>query len=98
MARCRDHGQEGVVPHQRRCPPRGMRLAATRQRRRAPVRAQRYCGCAATMNWKGVHILTLASAVVKPAADGQPSEDSATCARDTDPQEAGVLDRTRWVS
>jgi len=29
------------------------------------------------------------------AVDGQPPEDSATGARDTDPQEAGVLDRTR---
>src|SRR5262249_34162898 len=45
--------------------------------------------------WMGIHVLTLASAVVKPAADGQLPEDSATCARDADPQEAGVLETTR---
>jgi len=43
----------------------------------------------------GIHVLTLAFAVVKPAADGQLPEDSATCARDADPQEAGVLETIR---
>ena len=46
----------------------------------------------------GVHVLTLASAAVKPTADGQLPEDSATCAWDADPQEAGVLERMRRVS
>jgi hypothetical protein len=46
----------------------------------------------------GVHVLTLASVVVKHATDGQLPEDSATCERDADPQEAGVRDRTRRVS
>ena len=40
----------------------------------------------------GVHVLTLTSVVVKHTTVGQPSEDSATCARDADPQEAGLLD------
>jgi hypothetical protein len=40
----------------------------------------------------GIHVLTLALAVVKPAVDGQPPEDSTTGERDTDLQEAGVLD------
>jgi hypothetical protein len=46
----------------------------------------------------GIHVLTLAFVVVKHAADGQPPEDSATGERDADPQEAGVLDRTRRAS
>ena len=46
----------------------------------------------------GVHVLTLALAVVKPIADGQLPEDSVTCAWDADLQEAGMLDRTRRVS
>jgi hypothetical protein len=46
----------------------------------------------------GVHVLTLALAVVKPAVDGQLPEDSVTCAWDADLQEAGMLDRTRRVS
>ena len=46
----------------------------------------------------GVHVLTLALAVVKLTADGQPPEDSVTCAWDADLQEAGMLDRTRRVS
>lgn len=46
----------------------------------------------------GVHVLTLASTVVKPTADGQLPEDSATCAWDADPQEAGVLETMRRVS
>jgi hypothetical protein len=46
----------------------------------------------------GVHVLTLALAVVKPTADGQLPEDSVTCAQDADLQEAGMLDRTRRVS
>ncbi|MEL7510421.1 MAG: hypothetical protein AAFN42_24075 [Cyanobacteria bacterium J06554_1] len=40
----------------------------------------------------GVHVLTLASVVVKHIAVGQPSEDSVTCEWDTDLQEAGMLD------
>lgn len=40
----------------------------------------------------GVHVLTLASVVVKHVTVGQPPEDSATCEQDTDLQEAGVLD------
>ena len=40
----------------------------------------------------GVHVLTLTSVAVKHTTVGQPSEDSATCARDADLQEAGVLD------
>jgi hypothetical protein len=40
----------------------------------------------------GVHVLTLALTMVKHIVDGQLSENSATCERDTDPQEAGVLD------
>jgi hypothetical protein len=40
----------------------------------------------------GVHVLTLALVMVKHIAEGQLSENSATCERDTDPQEAGVLD------
>jgi len=43
----------------------------------------------------GIHVLTLAFAVVKPTADGQLPEDSATCARDADPQEAGVWEMIR---
>ncbi len=50
------------------------------------------------MNWLGVHVLTPALATIKLVADGQPSEDSATCAWDTDPQQAGVLDTTKRVS
>jgi hypothetical protein len=46
----------------------------------------------------GVPVLTLTSAVVKHTAEGQLSEDSATCERDADPQEAGVLDKIRRVS
>jgi hypothetical protein len=46
----------------------------------------------------GNHVLTLASVVVKHAAGGKPSEDSATGERDADPQEAGVLDWTRRAS
>ena len=46
----------------------------------------------------GVHVLTLASAMVKPTVDGQLPEDSVTRARDADLQEAGMLDRTRRVS
>jgi hypothetical protein len=46
----------------------------------------------------GVHVLTLASAVVKPVADGQLPEDSVTRAWDADLQEAGMLDRIRRVS
>ena len=46
----------------------------------------------------GIHVLTLACAMVKRMVDGQLPEDSATCARDADPQEAGVLDRIRRVS
>ena len=45
----------------------------------------------------GVHVLTLAFAAVKHVAEGQLPEDSATCAWDADPQEAGVLERTRRV-
>ncbi len=44
------------------------------------------------MNWLGVYVLTPASVAIKLASDGQPSEDSATCERDANPQEAGVLD------
>jgi hypothetical protein len=40
----------------------------------------------------GAYVLTLVSMVVKPTIEGQPPEDSATCAWDTDLQEAGVLD------
>ena len=43
----------------------------------------------------GIHVLTLASTMVRHIADGQLPEDSATCARDADPQEAGVLEVTR---
>jgi hypothetical protein len=46
----------------------------------------------------GVHVLTLASAAVKHAVEGQLPEDSATCAQDADLQEAGVLDWTRRAS
>lgn len=46
----------------------------------------------------GIHVLTLVCAVVKHTADGQLPEDSATCAWDADPQEAGVLERPRRVS
>ena len=46
----------------------------------------------------GTHVLTLASVGVKHTTDGQPPEDSATGERDADPQEAGVLDRTRRAS
>lgn len=46
----------------------------------------------------GIHVLTLACAVVKHTADGQLPDDSATCEWDADPQEAGVLERTRRVS
>ena len=46
----------------------------------------------------GVHVLTLALAVVKPIADGQLPEDSVTRAWDADLQQAGMLDRTRRVS
>ena len=46
----------------------------------------------------GVHVLTLALAVVKPAVDGQLPEDSVSCAQDADLQEAGMLDRIRRVS
>ena len=46
----------------------------------------------------GIHVLTLACTVVKHTGYGQLPEDSATCARDADPQEAGVLERTRRVS
>lgn len=38
------------------------------------------------MNWLGVHVLTPASVAIKLVADGQLSEDSATCAWDADPQ------------
>jgi len=50
------------------------------------------------MRLVGVHILTLALAVVKHTADGQLPEDSMTCAWDADLQKAGMLDRTRRVS
>jgi hypothetical protein len=46
----------------------------------------------------GVHVLTLASAAVKHAVDGQLPENNATCERDADPQEAGVWDKTRRAS
>jgi hypothetical protein len=46
----------------------------------------------------GIHVLTLAFAVVKHMVDGQPPEDSATRERDADPQEASVWERTRRVS
>ena len=46
----------------------------------------------------GIHVLTLACPVVKPMGPGQLPDDSATCAWDADPQEAGVLERTRRVS
>ena len=46
----------------------------------------------------GVHVLTLALAVIKLTADGQLPEDSVTCAWDADLQEAGMLDRIRRVS
>jgi len=46
----------------------------------------------------GIHVLTLACTVVKPMVHGQLPDDSATCAWDADPQEAGVLERTRRVS
>ena len=46
----------------------------------------------------GIHVLTLACPVVKPRGHGQLPDDSATCAWDADPQEAGVLERTRRVS
>ena len=46
----------------------------------------------------GVHVLTLALAVVKPIADGQLPEDSVTRAWDADLHQAGMLDRTRRVS
>lgn len=50
------------------------------------------------MNWCGVHVITSALAAIKLVADGQPPEDSVTCARDADPQEAGMLDTTKRVS
>jgi hypothetical protein len=40
----------------------------------------------------GVHVLTLALTMVKHIVNGQLSENSTTCERDADPQEAGVLD------
>jgi hypothetical protein len=40
----------------------------------------------------GVHVLTLALAMVKHIVNGQLSENSATCERDADSQEAGALD------
>ena len=43
----------------------------------------------------GIHVLTLACPVVKPMGHGQLPDDSATCAWDADPQEAGVLESTR---
>lgn len=46
----------------------------------------------------GVHVLTLVSAAVKHAVDGQLPEDNATCERDADLQEAGVLDWTKRAS
>jgi hypothetical protein len=46
----------------------------------------------------GVHVLTLASAMVKHTVEGQLSEDNATCEWDADSPEAGVLDKTRRVS
>jgi hypothetical protein len=46
----------------------------------------------------GVHVLTLALAMIKHIVNGQLSENSATCERDADPQEAGVLDKIRRVN
>ena len=46
----------------------------------------------------GIHILTLAFIAVKHTMNGQPPEDSATGEWDVDPQEAGVLERTRRAS
>ena len=46
----------------------------------------------------GIDVLTLARTVIKRMVCGQLPEDSATCARDADPQKAGVLDRTSRVS
>jgi hypothetical protein len=46
----------------------------------------------------GTHILTLAPRVTKLLRGGQLPEDSASRARDADPQEANVLDETRRVS
>ena len=46
----------------------------------------------------GAHVLTVARSAAKPADCGELSQDSASCARDTDPQDADVLDRIRRVS
>jgi hypothetical protein len=46
----------------------------------------------------GLHILTLAQSAVKPAGCGQLPEDSASRARDADPQEADVLEQMGRVS
>ena len=46
----------------------------------------------------GIHVLTLAFVVVRHTTDGELPEDSATGERDTDLQEAGVLDRIRRAS
>jgi len=46
----------------------------------------------------GIYVLTLACTMLKRMVYGQLPDNSATCARDADPQEAGVLDRTRRVS
>jgi hypothetical protein len=46
----------------------------------------------------GIYGLTLAGTMLKRTVCGQLPDASATWARDADPQEAGVLDRTRRVS
>ncbi len=46
----------------------------------------------------GVHVLTLARSETKRTDCGQLPEDSVSCERDADPQEADMLDRTGRVS